>query len=77
MTDPSIQGEDRKTLETSEVILRGSPLSLEGLLRPGYDPGQGVMDGSQLVDGKWFDPALGCDSLQCVIDNLRSRGYVI
>ena len=31
------------------------------------------MDGAQLVDGRWFRPMFGCDSLQNVIDRIRKR----
>jgi hypothetical protein len=29
------------------------------------------MDGAQLVDGQWWHPVFGCDSLQYVVDNAR------
>jgi hypothetical protein len=44
---------------------------LKALLRPGYEPGDGSMDGAQLVNGEWWHPVLGCDSLQYAVDNFR------
>ena len=37
-------------------------------LRAGYEPGDGSMDGAQLVDCEWWHPIFGCDSLQMVVD---------
>ena len=45
--------------------------TLHSLLSPGYEPGDGKADGAQLVDGQWWHPSFGCDSLQYVIDNAR------
>jgi hypothetical protein len=45
--------------------------TLCSLLSPGYEPGDGTMDGAQLVDGQWWHPLFGCDSLQYVVDNAR------
>ena len=45
--------------------------TLRSLLNPGYEPGDGTMDGAQLVDGQWWHPHFGCDSLQYVVDNAR------
>jgi hypothetical protein len=41
-------------------------------LRAGYEPGDGSMDGAQLVDGEWWHPIFGCDSLQMVVDRARA-----
>ena len=38
----------------------------------GYEPGDGSMDGAQLVDGEWWHPTFGCDSLQLVVDRARA-----
>ncbi len=38
----------------------------------GYEPGDGSMDGAQLVDGEWWHPMFGCDSLQMVADRARA-----
>ena len=46
--------------------------TLAFLLRPAYEPGDGSADGAQLVDGQWWHPIFGCDSLQHVVDNARS-----
>ena len=43
-------------------------------LRAGYEQGDGTMDGAQLVDGEWWHPTSGCDSLQEVVDAFRTRG---
>lgn len=45
--------------------------TLRSLLSPGYEPGDGTMDGAQLVDGHRWHPCFGCDSLQYVVDNAR------
>jgi hypothetical protein len=45
--------------------------TLRSLLSPGYEPGDGTMDGAQLVGGHWWHPLLGSDSLQYVVDNAR------
>jgi hypothetical protein len=42
------------------------------LLRPAYEPGDGSADGAQLVNLAWWHPAMGCDSLQIVVDNARA-----
>jgi hypothetical protein len=41
-------------------------------LRAGYEPGDGSMDGAQLVDGEWWHPIFGCDSLQMAVDRARA-----
>ena len=45
--------------------------TLRSLLSPGYEPGDGTIDGAQLVDGQWWHPCFGRDSLQYVVDNAR------
>lgn len=45
--------------------------TLRSLLNPGYEPGNGTMDGAQLVDGQWWHPLFDCDSMQYVADNAR------
>jgi hypothetical protein len=42
------------------------------LLRPAYEPGDGSADGAQLVSLAWWHPAMGCDSLQIVVENARA-----
>jgi hypothetical protein len=49
-------------------------MTLDKLLGPGYEPGDGLMEGAQLVESEWYDPVFGCDSLQSVIDNLKRLG---
>ena len=54
---------------------------LRALLQPGYEPGDGSADGAQQVDEEWWHPVFGCDSLQMVVDNARSKlelppGYI-
>ena len=46
--------------------------NLNAILQPAYEPGDGKADGAQLVDGEWWHPTFGCDSLQKVVDNVRS-----
>jgi hypothetical protein len=51
----------------------GLPCNLiRTLLRAGYEPGDGSADGAQLVSLAWWHPAMGCDSLQIVVDNARA-----
>jgi hypothetical protein len=45
--------------------------TLASLLHPAYEPGDGSADGAQLVDGEWWHPQFGCESLQFVVDNAR------
>jgi hypothetical protein len=49
--------------------------TLASLLHPAYEvawaPGEEIADGAQLVDGQWWHPIFGCDSLQYVVDNAR------
>jgi hypothetical protein len=45
--------------------------TLHSLLNPAYEPGDGTMDDAQLVDGQWWHPLFGSDSLQYVVDNAR------
>ena len=41
------------------------------ILGAGWVPGDGTMDGAQLVDGEWYHPLAGCDSLQYTVDSIR------
>lgn len=55
--------------------------ALRALLQPGYEPCDASEDDAQKVDGEWWHPAFGCDSLQMVVDNARSMlelspGYI-
>jgi hypothetical protein len=43
---------------------------MDKLLRPAYEPGDGQAPGSQLVNGEWYLPVYGCDSLQVFIEQL-------
>jgi hypothetical protein len=49
--------------------------TLAFLLHPAYElatnSGEEIADGAQLVDGEWWHPQFGCDSLQFVVDNAR------
>ena len=45
--------------------------TLHSLLNPGYKLDNGTIDGAQLVDGQWWHPCFGCDSLQYAVDNAR------
>jgi hypothetical protein len=48
--------------------------TLASLLHPAYEPfapGEELAEGAQLVDGQWWHPQFGCDSLQFVVDNAR------
>jgi len=57
----------------AEPVGEGPPaVTTNALLHPAYEPGDGSADGAQLVDGEWWHPAMGCDSLQIVVDNARN-----
>lgn len=43
---------------------------MDKLLRPAYEPGDGQAPGSQLVNGEWYLPVYGCDSLEMFITQL-------
>jgi len=47
-------------------------MNIKKILKPGYEPGDGTMDGAQHVDCEWWHPMFGCDSLQMVVDNYRN-----
>jgi hypothetical protein len=50
-------------------------ITIASLLHPAWAlawaPGEEIADGAQLVDGEWWHPQFGCDSLQYVVDNAR------
>jgi hypothetical protein len=48
---------------------------LRALLSPGYELGDGSMDGAQIVDCEWWHPEMGCDSLQFAVDNCRAIAH--
>lgn len=48
-------------------------LYVSQFMKPGYEPGDGSMDGAMLVDTEWWHPLYGCDSLQHVLDGVRYR----
>jgi hypothetical protein len=41
----------------------------KAIIGKGYEPGDGSMDGAQLVNGQWWHPKYGCDSLQFVVNS--------
>ena len=43
------------------------------LLGASWEKGDGSMDGAMLVDGEWWHPIMGCDSLQETVDHIRAR----
>jgi hypothetical protein len=45
----------------------GSPPTI-----PGWEPSDGVERNSQIVNGAWYRPRFGCDSLQIALDDGRS-----
>ena len=40
------------------------------ILAKGYEKGDGTMDGAQIVNGEWYHPKWGCDSLDHSFDEL-------
>jgi len=57
-------------LREGEVGAMSTPI--RALLGSGYEPGDGSADGAQLIDGEWWHPIMGCDSLQIVVDHARA-----
>lgn len=51
-------------------------LFVSQFMKPGYEPGDGSMDGAMLVDAEWWHPLYGCDSLQHVLDGVRYRAVL-
>jgi hypothetical protein len=48
-------------------------VTIKSLLNPAYEiTGEEIAEGAQLVDGEWWNPVMGCDSLQMVVDNARA-----
>lgn len=45
-------------------------MSTRQLLSPAYEPGDGQAPGSQLVNGEWYLPVHGCDSMEMFISQL-------
>lgn len=45
-------------------------VTISALLHPAYEPGDGSADCAQMVNGQWWHPCFGCDSLEIVLDNL-------
>jgi hypothetical protein len=45
-------------------------------LRPGYEAGDGSMDGAQLVDGEWWHPERKKEGWIWPVPNRTSRGRV-
>lgn len=39
----------------------------------GYEPGNGSMDGAQIVNGEWWQPVYGCDSLETTLEAIQNR----
>lgn len=71
LLDYNIPQDDRPTCwdpwrNRARALCNQSPT----LLTPssGYERGDGSMDGAQMVDGEWWHPVWGCDSLSHVID---------
>ena len=52
---------------------RLTAVTISDLLNPAYEiTGEEIAEGAQLVDGEWWNPLVGCDSLQIVVDNTRA-----
>lgn len=64
------------TMDRARAALSAAPapaaITTNALLHPAYEPGDGSMDGAQLVNSEWWHPVFGCDSLQHVVDNARA-----
>ncbi len=48
---------------------------VKAILDIGYDPvePEAVGEGAQIVDGQWYMPRWGCDTLQHVVDELSEE----
>ena len=59
--------------EQVDQLAKGPPaVTVKSLLSPAYEPGDPNLERAQLVDGQWWNPVFGCDSLQMVVDNARA-----
>ena len=38
----------------------------------GYEPNTKLPDGAQMIDGEWYTPKWGCDSLEASLDALQA-----
>jgi hypothetical protein len=38
----------------------------------GYEPNTKLPDGAQMIDGEWYIPKWGCDSLEASLDALQA-----
>ena len=55
------------------AAVEGPPaVTISALLHPAYEPGDGSADCAQMVGLAWWNPVMGCDSLQIVVDNARN-----
>ena len=71
-------GVDRITQFLARYATHPRPIpvaELQALLSPGYELGDGSMDGAQIVDCEWWHPEMGCDSLQFAVDNCRAIAH--
>jgi hypothetical protein len=63
----------RTRAELAQPEPEGPPaVTTSALLHPAYEPDDGSADGAQMVGMAWWRPAMGCDSLQLVVDNARN-----
>lgn len=62
-----------KNLSVNEESLVRADDVIRFLLEEAYFPDDAGSpdDGAQLVDGEWYMPAWGCDTLQYVVDGVR------
>lgn len=58
----------------AQAVAEGPPaVTISNLLNPAYEiTGEEIAEGAQLVDGEWWNPVMGCDSMQIVVDNARA-----
>ena len=65
---------DRARALLAQPVADGPPtVTFSNLLNPAYEiTGEEIAEGAQLVDGEWWNPLFGCDSLQIVVDNARA-----
>lgn len=72
MCDCESQSADA-TSDQGAAPLVGTGSWLGRVLRAGYEPGDGTADGEQMIDGQWWRPKFGCDSLAEVFEAIEAE----
>jgi DNA-binding XRE family transcriptional regulator len=59
--------QESRSTQTNKCTLH--PLVLR-VLSAGFERGDGNLDGAQMIDGEWWIPKWGCDSINHMLDQL-------